>query len=200
MRTFILRARKGPSTANFSIDDLSSAGRLEIVMHCIANALFYSKNIRPQTTVHIVFDGPSDPPKTVRFESDALAYLGGFDERTLSRVLQRVLEAGRGLPLGEERQVDQGLFVAKKAFETLIKEHAATGPLYYLQKKGADIRTLTLPPNATFVFTDHLAMPKKTDKYMQRLGADPISVGPKMLFASHCIILVHNELDRQGLP
>jgi tRNA (pseudouridine54-N1)-methyltransferase len=200
MRAFILRARKGPSTANFSIEDLSSAGRLEIVMHCIANALFYSKNIRSETTLHIVFDGPADPPKTVRFESDALPYLGGFDERALARVLQRVLETGKGLLLGEERQVDSGLFVAKKAFETLIKEKTETGPLYYLQKKGADVRTLSFPPNATFVFTDHLAMPKKTDKYLQRLKATPISVGPKMLFASHCIVLVHNELDRQGLP
>ena len=200
MREFILRARKGPSTGNFSFDDLGNAGHLEIVAHCIANALFYSKHIRPQTIAHIVLDGPSDPPKTVRFESDALPYLGGFDERTLCRALARALDAGRGLALNEERQADSGLFFAKKAFETLVKEKAATGPLYYLQKKGTDVRAIAFPPNATFVFTDHLAMPKKTDKYLHRLGAQPIGVGPKMLFASHCIILVHNELDRQGLP
>ena len=200
MREFILRARKGPTGPNFSLDKLSDAGRLEVVTHCIANALFYSKHIRPQTIIHIVLDGPGDPPKTIRLESDHLPYLGGFDERTLAQVIQRALEAGRGLPLNEERQVDSGIFVAKKAFETLIKEKAISGNLYYLQKKGDDVRTLTFPPNPTFVFTDHLAMPKKTDNYLQRLGAHPISVGPQMLFASHCIILAHNELDRQNLP
>ena len=41
---------------------------------------------------------------------------------------------------------------------------------------------------------------KKTDKFLLRLGAEPISVGPKMLFASQCITLVHNELDRLDLP
>lgn len=200
MREFILRARKGPTTPNFSLDNLSEAGRLEVVAHCMANALFYAKHIRPQTIIHIVFDGPSDPPKTIRLESDHLPYFGGFDEQSLAKLIQRALQAGQGLPLHEERQVDEGLFVAKKAFETLIKEKAHTGHLYYLQKKGEDIRTLTFPPNPTFVFTDHLAMPKKTDKYLQRLGAHPISVGPQMLFASHCIILAHNELDRQHIP
>jgi tRNA (pseudouridine54-N1)-methyltransferase len=200
MREFILRARKGPTAPNFSLDHLSDAGRLEVVAHCIANALFYSKHIRSQTIIHIVLDGPGDPPKTIRFESDHLPYLGGFDERTLAQVIQRALQTGRGLSLNEERQVDSGLFVSKKAFETLIKEKVTAGNLYYLQKKGDDIRTLTFPSNPTFVFTDHLTMPKKTDKYLQRLGATPISVGPQMLFASHCIILAHNELDRQNIP
>ncbi|MYK52327.1 MAG: tRNA (pseudouridine(54)-N(1))-methyltransferase TrmY, partial [Gemmatimonadetes bacterium] len=40
MRNFILRARKGPTTPDFSLDDLSRVGRLEIVAHCLANALF----------------------------------------------------------------------------------------------------------------------------------------------------------------
>jgi len=35
-------------------------------------------------------------------------------------------------------------------------------------------------------------------KYLDRLGATPISLGPRTLFASHCIVLVHNELDRRG--
>ena len=200
MREFILRARKGPTGPNFSLDKLSDSGRLEVVAHCLSNALFYSKNIRQQTIIHVVFDGPGDPPKTIRLESDHLPYFGGFDEQAFAKLIQRALQAGLGLPLGEERQVDSGLFVAKKAFETLIKEKSQTGHLYYLQKKGEDIRTLTFPPNPTFVFTDHLAMPKKTDKYLQRLGAHPISVGPQMLFASHCIVLAHNELDRQHIP
>lgn len=196
MRNFILRARKGPTTPHFSLDDLTRFGRLEVVAHCLANALFYSKNIRTNTVIHLVFDGPSDPPKTVRFESDHLGYLGGFDERTLAGAVQKALAAGQGLALGEERMADGGLFVSKKGFEHVVKEQES--PLYVLERKGADIRTVSFESDATFVFADHLAMPKKTDKYLRRLGAAPISVGPKMLFASQCIVLVHNELDRQG--
>lgn len=199
MREFILRARKSPTTPDFSLEHLSRAGRMEIIAHCIANALFYARQIRPHTIIHIVLDGPADPPKTVRFESDTLGSLGGFDERTLCRAVQTALGAGRGLSPGEEIQVDAGIFVAKKGFEHLIREKCAHATLYYLKRNGADIRSTPFPPSATFVLTDHLAMPRKTDKFLDRLNARPISVGPKTLFASQCIALVHNELDRQGI-
>ncbi|MDA0745317.1 MAG: tRNA (pseudouridine(54)-N(1))-methyltransferase TrmY [bacterium] len=200
MREFILRARKGPTTPNFSLSDLSRAGRMEIVAHCMANALFYSNHLRQNIRIHIVLDGPDDPPKTIRFESDTLASLDGFDEQALARAIQTALQAGRTLETNEEIQVDGGIFIAKRGLERLVQEKAAESPLYCLDRKGADIRTLSFPSNATFVFTDHLSMPKKTDRYLHRLGATPISVGPKVLFASQCIVLVHNELDRQNLP
>ncbi len=173
---------------------------MEVVSHCIANALFYAKQIRPHTIIHIVLDGPADPPKTIRLESETLGSLGGFDERTLCRMVQTALRAGRGLSPNREVQVDGGIFVAKRGFEPLIREKSAESTLYYLKRRGTDIRSTSFPSRATFVFTDHLTMPKKTDKFLDRLGAFPMSVGPKTLFASQCIVLAHNELDRQGIP
>ena len=95
MRDFILRARKGPSTPDFSSDDLPGAGHLEIVCHCIANALFYSLQLRDDVRVHIALDGPAAPPKVVRIESEGLGSLDGFDERALAAVLSRALADGR---------------------------------------------------------------------------------------------------------
>jgi tRNA (pseudouridine54-N1)-methyltransferase len=200
MRSFILRARKGPSTPDFSLDELGRAGHLEIVAHCISNALFCAGRMRPDVHIHVVFDGPADPPKTVRLESNSLGSLGGFDERSICRVVQQALAAGRGLELDRELEVSGGVFVAKRSFERLVRDQAAGGPLYQLQQRGADIRTLSFGLVATFVFSDHLAMPKKVDRFLHRLGALPLSVGPRMLFASQCVVLLHNELDRQGLP
>ena len=113
--------------------------------------------------------------------------------------MQRALQVGRALQLGEELQVDSGVYIAKRSFEQLVREKSATGPLYYLQPRGEDIRSREFSLPAAFVFSDHLSMPKKTDKYLARLGACPVSVGPRRLFASQCIVLVHNELDRQRL-
>ena len=200
MRDFILRARKGPSTPDFSLDDLGRVGHMEVVAHCIANALFYSLNIRAGVRVHIVLDGPAAPPKTVRIESDGLGSLGGFDERSLLKVIQAALAAGLHLGLEEETQALEGVWVAKRSFESLVRKFSEDGTLYSLQKKGADIRSVEFAKDAVFVFSDHLLMPKKSDRFLVRLGAAPLSVGPKMLFASQCIALVHNELDRQGLP
>ena len=199
MREFVLRARKGPSSPTFELDDLSRHGHLEIVAHCVINTLFHAQSIRPCTALHVVLDGPADPPKTVRFTSEGLGSLGGFDERAICTVLRQALAAGQGLPMEKEIETLSGVFVAKRSFEGLVRQKCSIGPVYYLQPKGEDIRTLALTVPATCVFTDHLHMPKKTDRFMSRLGALPLSVGPKALFASQCIVLVQNELDRQGL-
>ena len=197
-REFILRARKGPTTPDFSLDELSRAGHLEIVAHCVVNALFYSGQIRPATAIHVVLDGPAAPPKTVRFESDTLGSLGGFDERSICGAVQQALQAGRGLALGQEVQASNGVFVAKRSFEHLVREKCEAGSVYCLQRGGTDIRSVSFPAPSCFVFTDHLTMPKKTDRFIERLGGQALSVGPRKLFASQCIVLAHNELDRQG--
>ena len=200
MRDFILRARKGPSTPDFSSDDLPSAGHLEIVCHCIANALFYSLQLRDDVRVHIALDGPAAPPIVVRIESEGLGSLDGFDERALAAVLSRALADGRGLDLDEEVQSRPGVFIAKRSFESLVRQQSESGDVYLLQKRGTDVREVAFAERSTFVFSDHLSMPKKADRFLLRLGARALSVGPKMLFASQCITLVHNELDRQNRP
>lgn len=196
MREFILRARKGPTTPDFSLDDLSRFGRMEIVAHCVANALFFSQQIRPDVLIHVVLDGPGDPPKTVRFDSRTLGSLDGFDERSICTAVRDALGAGRKLSLGDEIEAADGIFVSKKGLERLVQEKATSSNLFSMDRKGEDIRDIDFPSATTFVFTDHLSMPKKTGKYLLRLGARPISVGPKTLFASQCIVLAHNELDR----
>ena len=200
MRDFILRARKGPSTPDFSSDDLPGAGHLEIVCHCFANALFYSLQLRDDVRVHIALDGPAAPPKVVRIESEGLGSLDGFDERALAAVLSRALADGRGLDLNEEVQSRPGVFIAKRSFESLVRQQSESGDVYLLQKRGTDVREVAFAERSTFVFSDHLSMPKQADRFLLRLGARALSVGPKMLFASQCITLVHDELDRQKRP
>ena len=127
MRDFILRARKGPSTPDFSPDDLPGAGHLEIVCHCIANALFHALQLRDDVRVHIALDGPAAPPKVVRIESDGLGSLDGFDERALASVLGQALADGLGLQLGEEIESRPGVFVAKRSFESLVRQQCESG-------------------------------------------------------------------------
>lgn len=169
---------------------------MEVVAACISNAIFYSNNLREETAISVVLEGGPDPPKTLRIESGGLGSLDGFDERSIAAMIQKAVTVGKGLNLHEERQVDGGITIAKTAFEHLVKARESDR-LFYLSRKGSDIRSLDLPPDPTFVVTDHLSMPKKTEKYLDRLGATPVSLGPRMLFASHCIVLVHNELDRR---
>ena len=196
MREFILRARKAPTAATFTLDNLPAAGHMEVVASCISNAIFFSNQIREATTVNVVMEGGPEPPRTLSVDSSRLGSLDGFDERSIAKMIQHALETGRGLDLREERSAGSGIMIAKTAFEHLVQERPAE-KLFYLSKKGTDIRDLPLPADPTFVFTDYLSMPKKSEKYLNRLGATPVRLGPRTLFASHCIVLVHNELDRR---
>ena len=199
MREFILRARQAPTTPGCALDEPGRGRHLEVVAHAVVNALFYSMKIRPQTTLQLVFDGPAAPPKTVRLESDGLGSFEGLDERSIWRMLEAILAAGRNLGRDQEIAAEPGMFVAKRSFEQLVRRRCAEAPLYYLRPDGQDIRTLELESPVHFLFTDHLAMPRKSDRFLDRLGARPVSVGPRMLYASQCIAIVHNELDRRGV-
>jgi tRNA (pseudouridine54-N1)-methyltransferase len=42
-------------------------------------------------------------------------------------------------------------------------------------------------------------MPAKTFHTLERLGAIKVTLGPTMLFASQCVVLIHYELDRRSL-
>ena len=77
-----------------------------------------------------------------------------------------------------------------------LQEHCA---IYLLDKKGKDIRSIEFEEEekSVFVLSDHLPMPKNSIKVLERRGLTKISLGRKMLFASQCVVLVHNELDRK---
>lgn len=83
------------------------------------------------------------------------------------------------------------------SFEALLGELAEHHSLYMMDKKGDSIRDIKIGPNPCFILTDHIPMPKKSGNSMKRLGVEKISLGPKMLFASQCVTLIHNEIDHQ---
>lgn len=197
MRVFVLRSRRGPTAADYVDRSFGPPNHFEIVAHSIANSLFISNNIRQDVIFHVVLEGPPEPPKTISFDTRNLSYLGGFDERTLAAAVKRALDASSCLAKDESREVDSGLRVSRMSFEHLVRELTENRQVYLLSKKGTDIRKSELPQDGGFLFTDHFPMQKKTFHLLKRLGVQKISLGPVMLYAAHCIVLVHNELDRR---
>ena len=197
MKIFILRARKGPTAPDYIEPNIGNPHHFEIIAHSIVSALFISRHMRPDVLFYVVLEGSPDPPKTIVFDSQKLFYLGGFDERTIISVVKRALKASNNLVKDETRDIDSGLQVTRTSFEHLVKDLSQRYPIYILSKKGSDIREAELPENCCFIFTDHIPMQKKTFYLLKRLGVKKLKVGPTMLFAAHCIVLVHNELDRR---
>lgn len=198
MRTFILKARKGPADPAKIANSVGEGAHLEIAAHVMMNAFFASNSFRRHVLLHLVFESSSDYSRIITFDSSQKLSLPGFHEEALLSVISGALEAGSGLGKEESTALDPGVSIAARSFESLIKEVSAGDSFFVLDRKGVDIRTVNLGENPCFFLTDHIPNPKNTDRYLQRLGGTKVSVSPRMLFASQCVTLIQNELDRRG--
>ncbi len=196
MREFILLALKANTSPRFNLSDLQSAGRMDLVCRTISNALFISNDLRRDTAIHVVMTGPNSPPKIVSFYGETLQGVEP-NELAIAKCIQQALKVGLHLQLNEERDVAPGIKVAKKAFETLAKEKSSN-QLIYLHPKGKDVRDFEFEENVVFIIGDFIGLPKKTESLLKNLGAEKMTLGPVKLFASHCPVIVHNELDRRN--
>jgi len=198
MKEFIFLALKARTTADFGIEELADT-KMDQVCRMVSNCLWISKNIRRDTVVHAALTGPKDPPKLITFHGLGLSQDIKADEISIARVIFKALRAGIGLKLNEGKEVVPGVIISKKAFETVAKEKSRTSQMFYLHPEGKDIREVEMGEDVTIMLGDFIGLPRNTIKLIERLGAQKLSLGPKMLFASHCPILVHNELDRREL-
>lgn len=197
MRTFVIRARKASVRADKVLSQIGTEGHVEIIAHTLMNAFYVSNDMRSDVEVYIVLDSSADFPRTLKFSSAQGISFAGFHEQAILEVVTSALKKGSHIQKNEKLVLEPGIELYGFGFETLMKELIESAPVYLLDKKGKDIRSIHFEENSIFVLSDHLAMPKNNIKALERKGLTKISLGKKMLFASQSIVLVHNELDRQ---
>jgi tRNA (pseudouridine54-N1)-methyltransferase len=195
MRTFVVRARSAPVDGQGLLAAVGKDAHSEILAHTLMNALFVAQSHRADVHVHLVLERTADYSRTISINANEIGELGGFHERALLARVASALDASRGMVKEESRPVEPGIIVRTISFEKLIQELAADHQLFVMDKRGAPIRKTKFGANTCFVLTDHIPMPRKSFNSLERLGAERITVGPKMLFASQCVVLIHNELD-----
>ena len=197
MRTFVLRARAAPTDSAKLLASVGQEAHAEILAHTLMNAIFVAQSHRPDVTVYLVLESTPDFSRTIRFDANAMHDIGGFDERALLGKVARALDASRGMGKDETRPVEPGVTVRTVSFERLVQQLADDHQLFVMDRKGAPIRGQAFQGNPCFLLTDHIPMPAKTFHTLDRLGATRITLGPTMLFASQCVVLIHHELDQR---
>ncbi|ATD67560.1 MULTISPECIES: tRNA (pseudouridine(54)-N(1))-methyltransferase TrmY [Luteimonas] len=197
MRTFVLRARAAPTDSQALLASIGKDAHSEILAHTLMNAVFVAQSHRRDVIVYLVLESTRDFSRTVRFEVDAMRDIGGFDERALLGKIAAALDASRGMAKDETREVEPGVEVRTTSFERLVQGLAADHQLFLMDPKGTPIREQTFADNPCFLLTDHIPMPKKAVPGLERMGAKKIALGPQMLFASQCVVLIHYELDQR---
>ena len=192
----MLKARKAPTDSTPFLASVGQDAHVEILAHALMNALFISKSHRDDVIVHLVLESSRDYSRTITFTASEIGDLGGFAEQALLNAIARALDAARDLKKAAAVEVEAGVKVRALSFEHLIKELSKSYPIYLLDRKGVDIRKVEFAGDVCFLLTDHIPIARKTLNGIKRLGAIKISLGPRMLFAAQCIVLIHNELDR----
>ncbi|WP_423840792.1 tRNA (pseudouridine(54)-N(1))-methyltransferase TrmY [Vibrio mytili] len=195
MRSFVLRARAAPTTSKALLEGVGNEAHTEILAHTMMNTMFVAQSHREDVVVHLVLESTKDYSRTITIRSNDITNIGGFHESTLIAAIARALDASAGMGKEQLREVEPGIIVRTVSFERLVQELAEDHQLYMLDKKGEFVRDAEIGPNPCFLLTDHIPMPKKSFNSLKRLGTEKISLGPKMLFASQCVVLIHNELD-----
>jgi tRNA (pseudouridine54-N1)-methyltransferase len=195
MRAFVVRARAAPVDSQQFLAGIGESAHTEILAHTLMNTIFVAQSHRDDVVVYLVLESTLDFSRTICFRASELAHIGGFHEQNLTNKIAKALTASKGMTKEQLREVEPGISVRTVSFEKLVQELAEDYQLYMLEKKGTPVRDIEFAANPCFLLTDHIPMPKKSFNSLKRLGTQHINLGPKMLFASQCVVLIHNELD-----
>ena len=193
MKDFLIIGHKAV-TAPFSLNDLpGTAGRMDILCRCVNAALFLSHDLRRDVRVFLVLKGEPSPPKLIRIEGSAVRYLSP-DERSAASLIKKALEKSVQDFWTESTP---GVSIRKGDLDELLKE--IDKKIIYLREDGEDIRAKKFDEHfdILFVLGDHLGLTGDEEKIIEGYDPEIVSVGPLSLHADHCIVLLHNEMDRK---
>lgn len=195
MRRFLIIGHRATTSPDFSLDDLAGAtGRLDILLRCVNSAFFLSHGIRDDVEIHLVLQGPPSPPRTVRFVGSELKYLNP-DERSTAALIRNALS----IKADGETKSSPGIYISSRSYSDVISILAKQSAIYYLKEDGHDIRHLpTFEDDVTFVLGDDRDLMEEEESVLFQYEPIKVSLGTKSLHADHCIVIVHNELDRRA--
>lgn len=196
MKDFVIIGHKALTTGDFSLNDLpGSAGRMDILCRCVNSALFLSHGMRRDVNVHLVLLGEPCPGKVIRFNGEKLKYLNP-DERSSGSLIKKALEKDA---IEYETQSTPGVWIRRSGLEKLLTEFRDTGrDIYYLKEDGEDIRKYAdFNTDAVFVLGDHMGVTEEEEEIIGKMAKQTLNIGPVSLHSDHCMIIIHNELDRK---
>lgn len=193
MRQFIVLGHNAPTTADFSLDALPGAGRLDVLCRCVGTAVFLSHGIREAVRVHLVLADEY----TLRFDSDSLRRLYP-DERTIAARIRDGLDQREDAIGHQPAEVSPGMELYRFGFETTLDNVAGDSTLTQLHVEGTPLSEASPPSDPVFVLSDHEDFTDSEAALLADRADWRLRVGPKTLHADQTITVAHNWLDTAG--
>lgn len=157
---------------------------MDLIARCIVAAFTTYAGSRKDVVFSIVLEGPPNPPVRVTIDGSE------FSGRLLSevRAAKVLYEALSGV-------APQGVRVERKGFERVVQERTK-GNLFYLHEEGLELSKVEFGRDPVFVLGDQKGIDEKGERVLDEVGAKRVSLGPFSYLASHCIVIINNELDQ----
>jgi tRNA (pseudouridine54-N1)-methyltransferase len=195
MRRFVVIGHRAVTSGDFKLDDLAGGtGRLDVLLRCINSAFFLSHNIRRDTEIHLILQGPPHPPKTVRLVGSELKYLNPDERSTAALVRNALLQK-----VAAEERSSPGIYVSNRSYRDVLSLVPKGEQIVYLREDGTDVREFGFEQDVTFVLGDDQDLTLEEEGMLLKYEPKIISLGPASYHADHCISIVNNELDRRWL-
>jgi tRNA (pseudouridine54-N1)-methyltransferase len=196
-RNFLMIAHRARSDGEIHLNDLCGAsGRWDGVARSITSALFLSHDMRRDTSIHILLQGPDDPPKLLSVSGSSVKYLNP-DERASSALMKKCLSHGLGDEIGSLVKPSPGITLNRAGLEDVLK--AFEGPVYYLHENGTYIEDMKhkIPVDGplTFVLSDDMDLTDEEEEMVEKRCEASVSLGPEILHTHMAIIIIHHFLD-----
>ncbi|WP_340097934.1 tRNA (pseudouridine(54)-N(1))-methyltransferase TrmY [Salinibaculum salinum] len=193
MRQFLVVGHDAPTTADFSLDDLPGAGRLDALCRCVTSALLLSHDIRKDVRVRLVLNDQF----TVMFDGSTLQGLNP-DERSTAALVRTALdereEAIGHIPV----ETSPGVSLVRKGFEATLDDAERDGTVVQLHGEGTPAIETEPPADPVFVLSDHRNFTEEETSFLNDVADKRVSLGPRRLHGNQAITVAHNWLDTDG--
>jgi tRNA (pseudouridine54-N1)-methyltransferase len=193
MRQFLVVGHEGPTTAEFSLEDLPGAGRLDLLARSVTSAFLLSHAIRESVRCRLVLADEF----TVRFEGAELRNLRP-DERSTAALVRTALEARENAVGSVPAEPAPGVFLHRQGVEGALATAAGEGRLVQLHEAGEPAVDVEPPTDPVFVLSDHRDFTDREEALLADRGARRVRLGPEALHADQAVTVAHSWLDTDG--
>lgn len=184
-RVFILKASEGRTAPDFSLKSLAgAAGRMDLICRCVIAALYTPNGLDRSAEIALVLEGPPDPPLTVTFA-------GG----EVQRAPVGEVEAAEMIVQAMQGKVLPGVKAERMGFEAAVARYRDLGfALYYLHEEGEPSKEVCFAVKSALVLGDQKGLDPASERFLDRMKAARVSLGPISYLASQCINIASGEL------
>jgi tRNA (pseudouridine54-N1)-methyltransferase len=191
MRQFLVAGHDAPTTADFSLDNLPGAGRLDALCRCVTSAFLLSHDIREDVRVHLVLANEF----TIEFDGSALQGLNP-DERSTAALVRTALEERKEAIGHMPVETSPGVSLVRRGFGATLDD--LEGTVVQLHGDGTPAVETEPPTDPVFVLSDHRNFTDEETALLADAADQRVSLGPRRLHGNQAITVAHNWLDTDG--